>query len=231
MEQLGLDPKYLGWNLSTRFNSGDARITGVEFNFRHSLRNAGRWGKYFTVFSNPTQLRFEGNPYASFSSFIPKTANWGVSYNWQRISVIAKWNYRGLPEPATYGRMPLNLKELRLLKEHFRGSVCVAGRVAAPFSAVALGLGVEDALMLMLDDPPVFRDWIAWAELCSEVWIQAQIEAGTDALWIGDCIATSKSISLGRSRDFALEPAAHTTAQVNRLGAFSRIEISEMLHR
>lgn len=96
LEQLGLDPKYLGWNLSTRFNSGDARITGVEFNFRHSLRSAGRWGKYFTVFGNATQLRLEGNPYASFSSFIPKTANWGVSYNWKRISVIAKWNYRGL---------------------------------------------------------------------------------------------------------------------------------------
>jgi TonB-dependent receptor len=96
LEQLGLDPQYLGWNLSTKFNSGDARITGIEFNFRHSLRTAGWWGKYFTVFGNATQLRLEGNPYASFSSFIPKTANWGVSYYWKRISVVAKWNYRGL---------------------------------------------------------------------------------------------------------------------------------------
>jgi iron complex outermembrane receptor protein len=96
LDQLGLDPKYLGWNLSTRFNSGDARITGIEFNFRHSLRNVGMWGKYFTVFGNATQLKLEGNPYASFSSFIPKTANWGVSYNWKRISVMTKWNYRGL---------------------------------------------------------------------------------------------------------------------------------------
>jgi outer membrane receptor protein involved in Fe transport len=54
------------------------------------------WGKYFTVFGNATQLKLDGNPYASFSSFIPKTANWGVSYNWKRISVMAKWNYRGL---------------------------------------------------------------------------------------------------------------------------------------
>jgi uroporphyrinogen decarboxylase len=126
-----------------------------------------------------------------------------------------------LPEPATDGRMPLHLRGLRLLKDHFQGSVCITGRVAAPFSAVALVLGVEAALMLMLDDPPLFRDWMAWAERCNEVWIQAQIEAGADALWIGDCIATSKFISLDRFRAFALESAAHTAAQVNRLGAFS----------
>ena len=96
LEQVGLDPKYVGWNLSTKFNSGDARITGVEFNIRHSLRNFGAWGRHFTVFANATQLKLEGNPYASFSSFIPKTANWGASFNWQRISIITKWNYRGL---------------------------------------------------------------------------------------------------------------------------------------
>jgi uroporphyrinogen decarboxylase len=112
-----------------------------------------------------------------------------------------------LPEPATDGRMPLHLRGLRLLKEHFQGSVCVTGRVAAPFSAVALVLGL-------------FRDWMAWAERCNEVWIQAQIEAGADALWIGDCIATSKFIPLDRFRDFALEPAAHTASQIGRLGAF-----------
>lgn len=60
-----------------------------------------------------------------------------------------------LPEPATDGRMPLHLRGLRLIKEHFQGSVCVTGRVAAPFSAVALVLGVEATLMLMLDDPPL----------------------------------------------------------------------------
>ncbi|MBI4626824.1 MAG: TonB-dependent receptor [Verrucomicrobia bacterium] len=96
LEEIGLDPKYAGWNLSTKFNSGAARITGVEFNIRHSLRAVGGWGRHFTVFGNATKLRLEGNPYASFTSFIPETANWGVSFNRQRVSVMTKWNYRGL---------------------------------------------------------------------------------------------------------------------------------------
>jgi len=93
---VGLDPRFVGWNLNTKFNSGDARISGVEFNARHSLRPLGGWGRYFTVFVNGTKLKLEGNPYASFRSFIPKTANWGFSFNWKRITVVPKWNYRGL---------------------------------------------------------------------------------------------------------------------------------------
>ena len=96
LEQVGLDSKYVGWNLSTQFNSGDARVSGIEVSARHSLRGLGEWGRYFTVFANATQLRLEGNAYASFQSFVPKTANCGLSFNWKRISVIPKWNYRGL---------------------------------------------------------------------------------------------------------------------------------------
>ncbi len=93
---LGLDPNYAGWTLSTKFNSGNARISGVELNARHSLGKLGGWGRYFTVFANATQLRLEGNPYASFTSIVPKTANWGMSFNWKRVSFTSRWNYRGL---------------------------------------------------------------------------------------------------------------------------------------
>jgi len=96
LEEVGLDPRYLGWNLNTKFNSGDARISGVEFNARYPLRQIGEWGRYFTVFANATKLRLEGNPHASFTSFIPETANWGFSFNWKRLTVVPKWNYRGL---------------------------------------------------------------------------------------------------------------------------------------
>jgi outer membrane receptor protein involved in Fe transport len=51
LEELGLDPRYVGWNLNTKFNSGNARITGTELNLRHSLRALGAWGSYFTVFA------------------------------------------------------------------------------------------------------------------------------------------------------------------------------------
>ncbi len=95
-ETLGLDARYIGWTVSSTFNSGDAEILGAEVNVRHSLRGLGRWGANFTVFANATKLELRGNQQASFDSFIPESANWGVSFNWKRFSTVAKWNYRGL---------------------------------------------------------------------------------------------------------------------------------------
>jgi TonB-dependent receptor len=100
LAQLGLDPSYVGWNLHSTFNSGDAKISGVEFNIRQSLRTLGGWGRYFTVFANGTQLHLQGNPHASFDAFLPRTANWGFSFNWNRLTVMPKWNYRGKNKAA-----------------------------------------------------------------------------------------------------------------------------------
>jgi iron complex outermembrane receptor protein len=103
---LGLDSRFEGWNLRSKFNAGAARITGVELNGRHSLRDLGDWGRYFTVFANWTRLELEGNPFASFRSFIPETANVGFDFTYKRLSVQPRLNYRGrnrtIPVPA-YG--------------------------------------------------------------------------------------------------------------------------------
>lgn len=96
LEEIGLDSRYVGWNLQSKFNSGDARIRGVEVNVRQSLRTLGSWGRYFTVFANATKLELEGNPHAAFDQFLPKTANWGFTFTWKRLTVMPKWNYRGL---------------------------------------------------------------------------------------------------------------------------------------
>ena len=55
LDAVGFDTDYVGWLLQTKFNSGDARVSGVEFNLRHDLRRFGTWGRYFTVFANGTQ--------------------------------------------------------------------------------------------------------------------------------------------------------------------------------
>ena len=100
LQAADLDPRYVGWNLSTKFNAGDASIKGYDFNIRQSLRALGRWGTYFTVFANGTKLNLSGNPQASFTSFIPKSGNWGASFNRKQITVTARWNYRGLDKRA-----------------------------------------------------------------------------------------------------------------------------------
>ncbi|MBL9209996.1 MAG: TonB-dependent receptor [Opitutaceae bacterium] len=131
---LDLDPRYVGWNLSTKFNSGNARIHGFEFNVRQPLRPLGEWGRFFTVFANATKLQLSGNPNASFTSFVPETANWGIQFNWKRLTVMPRWNYRGLnkllPQPA-WGP-----DGYQYIKERLILDVSLAYQLSARFSLV-----------------------------------------------------------------------------------------------
>jgi iron complex outermembrane receptor protein len=106
LAELGLSDRYLDWNINSKFNSGNARITGAEVNVRQNLRMLGKWGSYFTLFANGTKLDLDGNPGASFTSFIPKSANWGFTFAPKRVTFTARWNYRGLDKRgplAAYG--------------------------------------------------------------------------------------------------------------------------------
>lgn len=97
LRELGLDPRYRGWQLSTQFNlASAARVDGVELNARHSLRKLGDWGRYLEAFANATKLELKGESAADFSGFIPESANWGLNFTRKPFAVLAKWNYRGL---------------------------------------------------------------------------------------------------------------------------------------
>jgi TonB-dependent receptor len=100
LTELGLPDRYLDWNINSKFNSGEARITGAEINIRQNLRRLGKWGSYFTLFANGTKLDLDGNPGASFTSFIPKSGNWGFTFAPKRFTFTARWNYRGLDQRA-----------------------------------------------------------------------------------------------------------------------------------
>lgn len=95
LDQFGLDPRYVGWFLNTTINSGDARVSGAEFNVRQSLAQVGKWGRFFTVFANATKLRLEGSRTADFNRFIPRSANWGFTYTQKPFTFQAKWHHRG----------------------------------------------------------------------------------------------------------------------------------------
>lgn len=96
LEALNLDARYLGWQLSTKFNGGAARLSGVEFNVKHSLQPLGAWGRPFSVFVNGSKLDIDADGQASFAANITESLNWGATYTRQRVTLMAKWNYRGL---------------------------------------------------------------------------------------------------------------------------------------
>jgi len=100
LAELNLDGNYLDWVITTNFNAGDARVRGAEFNLRYPLRALGSIGEHFVVFANATKLELEGGRDANFSSFIPKSANWGLTFSQKKLSLTARWNYRGLDKRA-----------------------------------------------------------------------------------------------------------------------------------
>jgi uroporphyrinogen decarboxylase len=119
---------------------------------------------------------------------------------------------------ATRGRMALHLEGLSAIKDGFGDSVCLAGRIAAPFSSVALILGIEAALMLMLEDPRLFNRYLDFFLEYNDVVAAAQLDAGADALWLGDCVATSHFISPQQYQDHAAEYAAASCRRIQKRG-------------
>lgn len=95
LADLGLDPRYAGWRINTTINSGDARVSGVEFNVRQTLTRFGGWGRYVSVFANATKLDLDGSRSADFNRFIPLSMNWGFTFTKNPVTFMAKWHHRG----------------------------------------------------------------------------------------------------------------------------------------
>ncbi len=123
-----------------------------------------------------------------------------------------------LPQAHKHGRMPVHLEALAGLKSAYGDSLVVSGRVAAPFSSVALLYGIRQALILLLDDPDLFHDTTEFFVELMTMWGVAQIEAGADAIWLGDCVASSGFLSPQHYADFAVEPAKRVSEAITEAG-------------
>lgn len=100
LQELGFDPSYVGWQLSTQVNTDAAQVNGLALNLKQSLSRLGSWGRYFSVFANGTQLELKGSREADFTSFIKSSANWGFNFTHKRVDFMARWNYRGKQKGA-----------------------------------------------------------------------------------------------------------------------------------
>ena len=102
VEQFGLDPRFAGFELTTKINAGNARVAGAEVSLRQSLARLGPWGRHFSVFCNATKLRLEGNQQADFSGFINDSRSWGLTFARNPLTLLAKWNWRGEQKNAAF---------------------------------------------------------------------------------------------------------------------------------
>jgi iron complex outermembrane recepter protein len=95
LDDFGFDESYLGYDIVTLSNVGDAKISGIEFDYRQSLTFLPKWASGVSIFANGTSLHLQGASLSDFSGFISKTTNWGVSLSRPRYTVKLNWNLRG----------------------------------------------------------------------------------------------------------------------------------------
>jgi len=136
---------------------------------------------------------------------------------------------RGLkmPDPEKDGRMPVLLEAIARIKEELGDTVCVTGRLAAPFSSVTLLYGMTDTAILMFDDPELVHETNKFFVELQTMWGLAQLKAGADAIWVGDCNASGHLISVEQYREFALEPAKECHEAYREYGGLSIYHASE----
>ena len=124
-----------------------------------------------------------------------------------------------IPDPAREMRLPIHLEMIRRTKAALAGSVCVMGRIAAPFSALGLIYGIDTLLITMLEDPDLVRDNLRVFTAHQIAFGEAQIAAGADVLWLGDCVADSKFLSPAWFREFAFDAASAVAKACQEAGA------------
>jgi uroporphyrinogen decarboxylase len=132
------------------------------------------------------------------------------------------------PDPTKDGRMPIHLEAIRRVRKHFGDRVLVTGRVAAPFSSVALLYGIQETMMLMFSDPQLLRDTCEFFLDLQTRWACAQYQAGAHALWIGDCNAMSNLVSLKQYTDFAFDPCKRLVENCRKAGGLTLLHNSEI---
>ena len=116
-------------------------------------------------------------------------------------------------------RLPIHLEMIREAKRALGDTCCLMGRIASPFSALGLIYGIDTLLVTMLEDPELVRDNLRFFTEHQLAFGVAQLDAGADVLWLGDCVADSKFLSPRWFAEFALGAAADVAQPLTARGA------------
>ena len=123
-----------------------------------------------------------------------------------------------MPDFQRAGRCPLQLEMLRRTKAALGDTALVMGRVAAPFTVPGLIYGIDELMVKVLTEPALVRDNVQFFIDHQIAFGKAQLEAGADLLWLGDCCASSKFIRTDHYNEFAFEAAASVAEALVKMG-------------
>lgn len=74
------EPEYLGYDIVTTTNVGDAKIQGLELSYRQFLTFIPRVGQNLQVFGHYSKLDLNGRNTADFAGYVPESLSGGISF-------------------------------------------------------------------------------------------------------------------------------------------------------
>lgn len=95
-----------------------------------------------------------------------------------------------IPDPLGGGRMHNGIKALALYKEKLNGEKLIEGWMEGPCAEAADLRGINNLMLDFFDDPQFVRDLLAFVLEMELRFARAQVEAGADAIGIGDAAAS-----------------------------------------
>lgn len=110
-----------------------------------------------------------------------------------------------IPDPQQDGRMPLLLEAINSVRAEFGDTVCVMGRVTAPFTMLTYLFGAEQGLVLLYEDSELVRRTMDFLLEAQTKLALAQLEAGAHAILICDLNCSSRLVSVSHYRDFVFD--------------------------
>ena len=149
LDPYGIDPavygQALGYMVSTTSNVGDARVTGAEFDYRQNLVFLPHWARGLTVFGNITLQRRTGTQTTSFTGFVRRTINYGVTFSRERFTARVAANLRGQIDQGRVTGAGTEPNTFTYLQSRAIADVAAEYRLTRVFSVFLIGRNVNAA--------------------------------------------------------------------------------------
>ncbi len=149
LDPYGIDPaiygQALGYMVSTTRNVGAARVTGTEFDYRQNLVFLPHWARGFTIFGNLTLQRVQGSQQASFTGFVKKTYNYGVTFSRDRYTLRLAVNHRGRIEQGRVTNAGTEPNTITYLQARAIADLSAEYRFTRQYSVFVTGRNVNSA--------------------------------------------------------------------------------------
>lgn len=127
--------------------------------------------------------------------------------------------------PATMGhaRLKGRIRQIELFRDRVGGSQFIVGWVEGPFAMVSLFRGLSEACLDLYDHPDEVRAATRTAVGFAKRFAEAQIEAGADAIGMGDAVCSQ--ISPEHYREFFWEGEREIIEHIHSCGALAKLHI------